>query len=96
MSPSPTPTDAEFVKDAREQLGLTQAEFGEKIGRDRRTIVRYEQGEPVPTPTRLAITHLLALEPTIPTKPKAKNSNSNSRQQHKRRRSDAKAVRHRR
>ena len=32
----------------RENLGLNQKEFGELIGVDRRTIINYEQGKPIP------------------------------------------------
>ena len=37
-------TSAEFVRSARERLGLTQAELGDKLGLERRTIMRYETG----------------------------------------------------
>lgn len=32
-------------KESREFLGLTQAELGKKIGKDERTVQRYESGE---------------------------------------------------
>lgn len=50
---------ADFVFMAREALALTQAELGAKIGRDRRAIIRYEQGEPLPPVVQLAIKQLL-------------------------------------
>ena len=50
---------AEFVLAARETLDLTQAELAEKIGRNRKAIIRYEQGEPLPTGLHLAIKQLL-------------------------------------
>jgi DNA-binding XRE family transcriptional regulator len=50
---------AKFIRQARHKLGLTQTEFGEIIGKHRRTIVRYEQGEEIPPSVRLAIEHLL-------------------------------------
>jgi DNA-binding XRE family transcriptional regulator len=37
-------TSAEFVRSARERLGLTQAELANKLELERRTIMRYETG----------------------------------------------------
>ena len=52
---------AQLVRRARKKLGLTQAELGERLGLERRTIIRFEQGEHLPTQTRLAIRHLMTL-----------------------------------
>lgn len=49
----------DFVKRARESLGLSPIEFGEKLGVTRQTVWRYEGGDPVPKTTRLAIERLL-------------------------------------
>src|SRR5215831_7578211 len=61
MQPSPQP-DPEFVKGARSRLKLSQAAFGEQLGLDRRTIIRYEQGDPLPVQTKLAMQYLLAMK----------------------------------
>ena len=53
-------TDAEFVRDAREKLGLTQAELADKLGIERRTVMRYEGATPLPLTTRYALKHLLS------------------------------------
>lgn len=53
-------TDAEFVRDAREKLGLTQAELADKLGIERRTIMRYEGSTPLPLTTRFALMYLLS------------------------------------
>jgi DNA-binding transcriptional regulator YiaG len=50
---------AGYVKRAREKLKLTQAEFAERLGLERRTIMRYEQGDDLPQRTRLAIRQLI-------------------------------------
>jgi DNA-binding XRE family transcriptional regulator len=50
---------AEFVLAAREALDLTQAELASKIGRNRKAIIRYEQGDLLPTAVHLAIKQLL-------------------------------------
>jgi transcriptional regulator with XRE-family HTH domain len=50
---------AGYVKRAREKLKLTQAELAEALELERRTIMRYEQGEHLPRQTRLAIRQLL-------------------------------------
>jgi DNA-binding XRE family transcriptional regulator len=52
-------TDAEFVRSAREKLGLTQAELADKLGIERRTIMRYESKTPLPLTTRFALMYLL-------------------------------------
>lgn len=52
---------AEFVKKARTRLKLTQAEFAEKVGLERRSIVRYEQGGDLPLTVKLAIDQLVTL-----------------------------------
>lgn len=51
---------ATFVREARAKLGLSQDNFGLLIGRRRRSILRYEQGWPVPLEVQLAIKHLLS------------------------------------
>jgi DNA-binding transcriptional regulator YiaG len=56
-----TNTDTgEFVRHARSTLELSQTKFGELVGRTKRSIISYEQGEPLPEAVRLAILHLLA------------------------------------
>jgi transcriptional regulator with XRE-family HTH domain len=50
---------AAFVRDAREQLGLTQAQFGERLGVTRKTVIRWEQGGPLKRRDRIAITLLV-------------------------------------
>jgi DNA-binding transcriptional regulator YiaG len=57
---TPHPTDAEFVRQSRERLGLTQTEFGARLGVSKRTVIRWEQGEqPIKRQTRVAITLLV-------------------------------------
>jgi DNA-binding XRE family transcriptional regulator len=51
---------AALVKRARAKLKLTQAEFAEKLGLERRTIMRFERGDDLPLQTRIAIRHMLA------------------------------------
>ena len=48
-----------YVKRARAKLRLTQAEFAEALGLERRSVVRYENGGPLPLQTRLAIMQLV-------------------------------------
>lgn len=55
----PTAETATFVKRARAKLKLTQAEFAEQLGLERRSIVRYERGGFLPPTVQLAIKHLL-------------------------------------
>ena len=51
---------ARYVKTARGRLSLTQEELGDVLGRDRRSIGRYERGEEeLPPSLRLAIEALL-------------------------------------
>lgn len=50
---------ASYVRDARDALAITQQEFAIRLGVTRRTIIRYEQGDALPVPVRLAIEHLL-------------------------------------
>jgi DNA-binding transcriptional regulator YiaG len=50
---------AGYVKRAREKLKLTQEEFAERLGLERRTIMRYEQGDDLPQRTRLAIRQIV-------------------------------------
>ena len=54
-----TKDTATFVRESRVALGLKQAELGKLVGRDRRSIIRYEQGEQLPPAVDLAIQHLL-------------------------------------
>jgi DNA-binding XRE family transcriptional regulator len=51
---------SKFVKQARMRLALTQIELGQKLGRRRASIIRYEQGDDVPPAILLAIEQLLA------------------------------------
>jgi DNA-binding XRE family transcriptional regulator len=62
--------DAEFIRDARERLAITQAELGRRIGRTRRTIIRYEKGDEVPIAVKLAIERLLSQSRRAATKKK--------------------------
>jgi len=55
--PEPRP---DFVKNARAILSLTQRELARILGIDRRTILRYEKGFPLPERTHLAIQQLLS------------------------------------
>lgn len=49
------------IKQARTQLGMTQAEFGEKLGVSERTIQNWEYGVTAPIPAKVkAIEALLA------------------------------------
>jgi DNA-binding XRE family transcriptional regulator len=57
--PEPKAEGRLFVKRARETLKLTQIEFAEMLGLSRWSIMRFEQGEPLPHQTRLAIRMLL-------------------------------------
>jgi DNA-binding XRE family transcriptional regulator len=50
----------EYMKRARERLGLTQEELADHLGVGRHTIIRFERGGPVPATTILAIRHMLA------------------------------------
>lgn len=50
---------AGYVKRARAKLKLTQAEFADRLGLERRTIMRYEQGDDLPLQTRLAIRQIV-------------------------------------
>lgn len=51
---------SKFVKQARMKLALNQIELGQKLGRKRGAIIRYEQGDDVPPAILLAIEQLLA------------------------------------
>jgi predicted transcriptional regulator len=51
--------DDKFVKAAREYLGLGVEAFADALGVKRRTVWRYEKGDPVSKTTRLAIERLL-------------------------------------
>jgi len=50
---------ADFVKTSREKLKLTQEELGDRVGKGRQSIIRYEQGDDLPPSVHLAIMHLL-------------------------------------
>jgi DNA-binding transcriptional regulator YiaG len=54
---------SKFVKRVRSKLGLSQVEFGAALGVERRTIMRYEAGGPLPERSRLAILRLLEQKP---------------------------------
>ena len=51
---------ANFVKAARDKLGMSQPAFGKLVGRSGRSIMRYEQGDPLPTEVELAIQYVLS------------------------------------
>jgi DNA-binding transcriptional regulator YiaG len=54
---------AEFARQARDRLGLSQTEFGARLGLSKRTIIRWEQGEiALKRRDRAAIRLLLSLE----------------------------------
>jgi DNA-binding transcriptional regulator YiaG len=52
LEPSPAPSPA-YLAALRESLGLTQAQLGERIGRDKLTISRWECGVLRPSPEAL-------------------------------------------
>jgi DNA-binding XRE family transcriptional regulator len=52
--------NAGFVKRARAKLKLTQGELADLLGLERRSILRYERGDPLPPQTRFAIKWLVA------------------------------------
>jgi DNA-binding XRE family transcriptional regulator len=56
-----TRSSGEYVKRARGKLKLTQAQLAEQLGLERRSIMRFEQGDELPRQTRLAIRHLLSI-----------------------------------
>jgi len=54
---------ADFVRDARTKLGLSQGELATKLGLERRTVNKYEQrGADVPTTVELAVRYLLHVD----------------------------------
>jgi Predicted transcriptional regulators len=57
---TPMKSTAGFVKRARAKLQMTQGEFAERLGLERRTIIRYEKGEPLPPTVYFAIKHLVS------------------------------------
>jgi DNA-binding transcriptional regulator YiaG len=58
--PHDSRNDPEFVRTSRELLGLTQAEFGERLGVAKRTVIRWEMGDtPLKRRDRVAITLLI-------------------------------------
>lgn len=52
-------TDAALVREARERLGLSQTAFGQRLGVSKRTVIRWEQGEPMKRRDRVAIKTLV-------------------------------------
>ncbi|MBX3082941.1 MAG: helix-turn-helix transcriptional regulator [Anaerolineae bacterium] len=46
---------AKRLKERRELIGLTQTELGQRVGRTKQQIYRYEQGENEPDATTLAL-----------------------------------------
>jgi len=50
---------SQFVRSARSELALTQAAFAQALGVSRKTILRYENGSPVPERSVIAIRALL-------------------------------------
>ena len=64
---------ANFVKRSRlYRLNLTQAELAERLDIERRSIIRYERGAPLPIVTMLAITQLAEAKETREAKKAAK------------------------
>lgn len=58
-----TATSSEFVKRARERLGMTQTELADKLGIERRTIIRYErEGFEAPQYMHFALRYLLGIQ----------------------------------
>lgn len=56
---------AEFVKQVRQQLGLTQVEFSERIEVPLETIRNWEQGKRSPTGAAKALLKVLHKEPKL-------------------------------
>ena len=56
---STTRDTAKFVRDARDKLGMSQPAFGKLVGRGKRAIMRYEQGDELPQEVELAIKYVL-------------------------------------
>ncbi len=56
---------ADFVKSVRQQLGLTQAEFSERIEVPLETIRNWEQGKRSPTGAAKALLKVLYKEPKL-------------------------------
>jgi DNA-binding transcriptional regulator YiaG len=54
-------TDADYVKHARQQLGMTQTEFADLLCVSQRTIKRLEAGGPMPETMRLSIVTVLGV-----------------------------------
>ena len=61
LQPSAPPSPA-FLASLREALGLTQAQLGRRLGRDRLTISRWECGSLRPSPQALQKLYTLARE----------------------------------
>jgi len=59
LEPGATPSPA-YLAALRESLGLTQAQLGERIGRDKLTVSRWECGTLRPSPEALAKLYDLA------------------------------------
>ncbi|PDS21861.1 LexA family transcriptional regulator [Flavobacterium branchiophilum] len=51
------------IKKIRKELGLTQADFAEKIGVSRDTIINYEKGAPIPSSKIKMLNNLLLTKP---------------------------------
>jgi DNA-binding XRE family transcriptional regulator len=59
MTIVPARPASQLVKRARKKLKMTQEQFARQLGLSRYTIMRFEAGDPVPEPTRMAIRYLL-------------------------------------
>jgi DNA-binding XRE family transcriptional regulator len=55
----PYTESAEFIRNARTKLNLTQIQFAQQLGLERRSIMRFERGHLLPRPVELAVKHLL-------------------------------------
>jgi ribosome-binding protein aMBF1 (putative translation factor) len=74
LSNEMTKQDAEFVRSARTRLNLKQYELADMIGMERRSIIRYEQGYPLPKLVRLAIERVLDVDDAAKAEAAAKKS----------------------
>jgi transcriptional regulator with XRE-family HTH domain len=66
------------VAKVRADMGLTQQEFGELIGVDRRTVINYEQGKVIPI-SKVKLLDLLMSNGAISTSGKTKSQNTQSK-----------------
>jgi DNA-binding transcriptional regulator YiaG len=55
-------TDKEYVRQARHRLKLSQSQFADRLFVCPRSVLRWENGQPVPIRKVLAIQNLLELE----------------------------------